>query len=72
VISLLIKAIYDLINDEQVVECCDGYKLQRNRIQAIKILLNLKRMLIKGGRYDKKSIKRDLLWKVEQCYGWKL
>lgn len=59
-ISLLIIAVYDLIHGDEVVESCDGFKLQRNRIQAIKILINLKRILIEGGRYDKNNIKGDL------------
>ncbi len=71
-VSLLLIAVHDLINDDDVVDTCSGYNLQRNRIQAIKILLNLKRMLTEGGRYDFNNIKGDLLGNVEKCYGWKL
>lgn len=71
-VSLLLIAVHDLINDDDVVDTCNGYNLQRNRIQAIKILLNLKRMLTEGGRYDFNNIKGDLLGNVEKCYGWKL
>jgi hypothetical protein len=65
-VSLLIMAIYDIINDDQVLECCN-YKLRRNRIQAIKILLNLRNKLKSGVIYNKDDIKCDLLWKVELC-----
>jgi hypothetical protein len=70
-ISLLTMAIYDIINDEQVLDCCD-YKLQRNRIQAIKILLNVRYKLKTGMIHNHEDAKSDLLWKVELCNGWNL
>ena len=71
IISLLTMAIYDIINAEQVLDCCD-YRLQRNRIQAIKILLNVRNKLKTGMVYDHEDVKSDLLWKVELCNGWNL
>jgi hypothetical protein len=72
-VSLLKMAVYDIIiNDDQVLECCDDYKLQKNRIQVIKILLNLRNKLKSGRIYNKDDIKCDLLWKVELCNDWKL
>jgi hypothetical protein len=71
VMSLLYTAIYEIINDEAVVESCGGYHLQRNRVQAIKILLNLKKLTL-SGQIANNEIRNMLLWKVELCRGWKL
>jgi len=71
IMSLLYVAIYEIINDDSVVESCDGYQLQRNRIQAIKILLNLKKLIL-SGQIINNDLKNVLLWKVELCRGWKL
>ncbi len=62
--SLLYVAIYEIINDESVVESCGGYHLQRNRAQAIKILLNLKKIIL-SGQIVNNELKNMQLWKVE-------
>jgi hypothetical protein len=44
----VMSLLYVTINDESVVESCGGYHLQRNRVQTIKILLNLKKLILSG------------------------